>query len=180
MRGANQSERSIGTRRGIGKLRRAVASNAITRDALDAQVQVLVEDRECGAEAEAAAGARVVRRSESAYGCGRRAAHRAGYLSRSGVWQPGRVGVIDVAADHAARINPVAEQADNTERFVMTEARIGGGLEDKVRRLVDGVAGGVKRVEKTAALTGCVQEEVAGGRRSGGRWFESRWGQRHC
>src|SRR5882672_1488269 len=45
----------------------------------------------------------------------------------------------------------------------MAPARIQSSLEDEVRRLVDGVAGGVKAVEKAATRTRSIEEELAVG-----------------
>ncbi len=77
-----------------------------------------------------------------------------------------RSGIFCVRADYTARIDAIAEEADDSEQFIVTKAGICGGLEDEVGSFVDGVAVGVESVIETTASAGSVDEKVSslGGR----------------
>src|SRR5262249_21131188 len=132
-------------------------ANAIANDGLDVEVDFLVPEGPKGAGAEAAAGdGIVVRASNAGSGGAVDRASESGRRSSAG------------GADNRARINAVAEGADDAEDFVVAEAGIEGSLDDEVRSFVRRVAGCVEGVVKTAVGTGSELVEVLeGGDRSG-------------
>src|SRR5205823_1458131 len=129
-------------------------------------------ERPLCAGTDAAAGSARVGRAKAADGC--RLCGTAGNTGRN----CRRIRIGRVGANHAARINTIAEEADDTEQFVVTEAGVGSGLEDQIGSLVGGVTVGVESVVQTASSAWGVDEEVSGGgggspgsddgRRSGG------------
>ena len=67
--GTDQRESAVGTSRGVGELRTTIAADAVTSDALDAEVYLLVEERPETADTEAAARGAAVRGAEAAHHC---------------------------------------------------------------------------------------------------------------
>jgi len=128
---ADQSECSVGTRSYVGKLRRAVPSNAVTPKEVDASVQFLVQERHPGVDAQAAADAAIVKCTGS-----RRSRRTIGWAgSGHGGCQ--------------TRINAITERPQNVIHFVVAPSRIGRGLEHEVRPLVECVTRRVKRVKQS-------------------------------
>jgi hypothetical protein len=105
-------------------LRRAIPANAVTSDALDTGVQVLVEERKESAGAETTTSAAGVCSAEATHDCRRRRSAVSCERRRS------RDRIAERSANDAARIDAIAEKADDAEGFVVTEAGVGCNLED--------------------------------------------------
>src|SRR5450432_1233145 len=163
VRRADQGLGAVGTRGQIGKLGGAVAADTIADDSLQAKIDLLGKQRDIQTGAHAATGGGTV---ASSGGAGSGGAIGARYYDWS--YRFGKVA--GGGAHHSARKDSVAEGADDAEQLIVAPARIRGGLEDKIRRLVDRVAGGIERVEETSALAWSVDKEILGsGSDAGGR-----------
>src|SRR5260370_16369023 len=129
-------------------------SNALSGAPMRSGLQLLAKQGQTRAGAKAPAGFGVIKCADSA-SCSR-AVHRAGQHCRRG-WR--RV-VFGVRAHHPARINPVAERANDPEQFVMAEPGISSRLDDEVRCFVDGVSRSVNEVVQAAAVARSIEEGI--------------------
>ena len=120
-----------------GKTGRAVTAHAVAVKGVKPEVHVLVDHGDTGVRSDSAAVPRGVVRPRSRH------------------WRPVQSGRTN--REIHARINAVAEPAEDTEDFDMAETRINGRLDDDVRHGVEGIVG---------ALVECMIERVAAG---GGR-----------
>src|SRR5579871_243976 len=102
---ANRSKRAIGARGDVRQLSAGVAADAVAAEEMNAEIEFFLEERPPHIDADASAGARVV---EGAEGARSRASIRT------------RVG----DAGERARIEAIAEGAEDAKDFVMAETRI--------------------------------------------------------
>src|SRR5262249_10202181 len=144
----------------VGKLRGAEAADAVASNSLHAKIKFLVEQGPTGAGTSATTGARVIKRPGSRSSTRGRGvgASSAGSGKRRAIKD--RIAGAHCGANDRARINAVAEGADDSEELVVAEAWIDSSLENHVGGFVDSVSGGVEGIIETAACARGVEEEV--------------------
>src|SRR5216683_6315060 len=144
-RGTDRSKRAIWPRRHVRQLRRAVATDAIPSLEVRNEVEFLGDDRKSPSCSDTASHRRIVKGTGDSI----RGSASGGRKSWKG--------------KSAARINAAAERAENAHYFIVAPSRIQCGFDEEVRRLVCRITGRVNKVEKTAALSRNIEEEVVAG-----------------
>src|SRR5262249_54118436 len=143
-RSANRSQRSVGTCRHVRQLRRAVAADTVAALEVTHDFDLLLGKRQTSGSAKAATNGRVVEgpkgRGQAAGATCRQVRHDQGL--------------------RAARINAVAERANDANDFVVAPPWIERSLHHDVWRFVGRVPGGVCEVVQTTTRPRNVEEEV--------------------
>src|SRR5205807_6909403 len=157
--GADQSLCAAGAEGEVRKLGGAEPADAVSGNALHAEIDLFTKQLEMSAGTATPAGARVV---ESAGAVRRGNCCRPGSLALASHLASRRVHNIGagIGADYRAGEDAVAEGAEEAEDLVVAKARIRGGFENEIRGFVHRVAGCVERVIETTARSRSVDEEV--------------------
>src|SRR5579864_5122031 len=150
MGSADQGLSAVGPEGEVGKLSGAIAAYTVAGKTLYSKFQFLVQQRQPRACADTTAGARVIEGANGGWRCV--GASSGGSGEGRAIQHHSSAGVGCCRAYYVARIDAIAESAQNPEQFVVAKARIRSGLENHVGGFIDGVAGWIEGVQEAAGI----------------------------